>query len=184
KTEEPFFYELFFKTLGFAEGDFEGDPQKSVRTFFFSLPGDAPRREDRASAESVGMVPRQGGFLTRLVNPAALPPWLTEADVDVYAAEFARTGLRGGLNWYRNIDRNWEILAPFAGAQVTIPALYMAGDRDVVVSFRGMDQLIPNLAKFVPRLRGTNILSGCGHWIQQERADEVNAAIIEFLRSL
>ena len=60
----------------------------------------------------------------------------------------------------------------------------MAGDRDLVVSFRGMDQLIPNLAKFVPLLRGTNMLPGCGHWTQQERADEVNAAIIKFLRSL
>ncbi len=67
---------------------------------------------------------------------------------------------------------------------MTIPALYMAGDRDLVVSFRGMDQLIPNLAKFVPQLRRTIMLPGCGHWTQQERADEVNAAMIEFLRSL
>ena len=184
QNEDAIFYQLYFQNPGVAEAELERDPRITVRALLYSLSGDAPRREDRASAESVGMVPRQGGFLTRLVNPAALPPWLTEADVDVYAAEFARTGLRGGLNWYRNIDRNWEILAPFAGAQVTIPALYMAGDRDVVVSFRGMDQLITNLAKFVPRLRGTNILSGCGHWTQQERADEVNAAIIEFLRSL
>ena len=63
-------------------------------------------------------------------NRRRSPPWLTEADVDFYAAEFARTGFRGGLNWYRNIDRNWELLAPFAGAAVTVPALYIAGDRD------------------------------------------------------
>jgi pimeloyl-ACP methyl ester carboxylesterase len=156
----------------------------TVRALLYSGSGDAPRREGGASAENISMVPRQGGFLTRVLNPATLPPWLTEADVDFYAAEFARTGFRGGLNWYRNIDRNWEILAPFAGARVTIPALYMAGDRDLVVRFRGMDQLIPNLAKFVPQLRGTIMLPGCGHWTQQERADEVNAAIIEFLRSL
>ena len=59
--------------------------------------------------------------------------------------EFARTGFRGGLNWYRNIDRGWELMAPYAGALVTVPALYVAGDRDLVVAFRGMDQLIPNL---------------------------------------
>jgi pimeloyl-ACP methyl ester carboxylesterase len=119
-----------------------------------------------------------------MVDPASLPSWLTEADVDFYAGEFVRSGFRGGLNWYRNIDRNWEILGPFAGARVTVPALYMAGDRDLVVRFRGMDQLIPNLVKFVPQLRKTIMLPGCGHWTQQERAAEVNAAMIEFLRSL
>ena len=122
--------------------------------------------------------------MTAMVNPASLPPWLGEADVNFYAAEFARTGFRGGLSWYRNIDRNWELLAPFAGARVTVPALYIAGDRDLVVAFRGMDQLIPNLSKFVPQLRGTIMLPGCGHWTQQERAREVNAAMIDFLQGL
>jgi pimeloyl-ACP methyl ester carboxylesterase len=114
------------------------------------------------------MVPRHGGLLARwgthFVNPVTLPSWLTETDVDFYADEFARTGFRGGLNYYRNIDRNWELLAPFAGARVTVPALYIAGDRDPVVRFPGMDQLIPNLSKFVPELRRTIMLPGCGHW--------------------
>jgi len=98
--------------------------------------------------------------------------------------EFERTGFRGGLNWYRNIDRNWELLAPFAGAKVTVPALYMAGDRDLVVAFHGMDQVIANLANDVPQLRGKIMLPGCGHWTQQERASEVNAAMIDFLHQL
>ena len=183
QNEDAIFYQLYFQSPGVAEAEFERDPRMTVRALLYSASGDAPRREDRASAENVGMVPRQGGFLTRLLSPATLPPWLTEADVDFYGAEFKRTGFRGGLNWYRNIDRNWEILAPFAGARVTIPALYMAGDRDLVVSFRGMDQLLPNLPKFVPQLRRTIMLPGCGHWTQQERADEVNTAVIEFLRS-
>lgn len=134
------------------------------------------------------MVPRTGGFAARMAtqpaNPATLPPWLTEADIDFYAAEFARSGFRGGLNYYRNIDRNWELLAPFAGAKVTVPALYIAGDRDLVMAFRGMDQSVANLAHFVPQLRRTAILPGCGHWTQQERAAEVNATMIDFLRSL
>jgi epoxide hydrolase A/B len=67
---------------------------------------------------------------------------------------------------------------------VTVPALYIAGDRDLVVAFRGMDQLVPNLSKFVPELRGTITLPGCGHWTQQERAREVSAAMIDFLRGL
>ena len=92
--------------------------------------------------------------------------------------------LTGGMDWYRNIDRNWELLAPWAGALVTVPALYVAGDRDLVVRFRGMDQLIPNLSKFVPKLQRTIMLPDCGHWTQQERAREVNAAMLEFLKGL
>ena len=131
------------------------------------------------------MVPRKGGFLTRTIDPPALPAWLTEADIDVYAGEFARAGFRGGLNWYRNIDRNWELLAPFAGAKVTVPALYIAGDRDLVVKFPKMDQLIANLKTVRrPNLRKTIMLPGCGHWTQQERRSEVNAALIAFLREV
>ena len=62
-----------------------------------------------------------------MTNPVSLPSWVTESDIDIYAAEFTRTGFRGGINFYRNVDRSWELLAPFAGAAVTIPALYMAG---------------------------------------------------------
>jgi len=130
------------------------------------------------------MVHRERGFLGGLENPPSLPSWITEADVDFYAAEFARTGFRGGLNWYRNIDRNWELLAPFAGARVAVPALYIAGDRDVVLAFPGMQAIIGSLPTTVPQLRGTVILPGCGHWTQQERAAEVNTAMIDFLRSL
>jgi len=130
------------------------------------------------------MVPRTGGFLTRMIDPERLPSWLTEADVGFYAAEFARTGFRGGLNWYRNLDRNWELMAPFNGLRVQVPALYVAGDRDLVVRFPGAEQLIANLKTFVPELRATIMLPGCGHWTQQERAAEVNAALIEFLRNL
>jgi pimeloyl-ACP methyl ester carboxylesterase len=130
------------------------------------------------------MVPRGGGFLRGPGAPATLPEWLSERDVDFYAGEYQRTGFRGPLNWYRNIDRNWELMAPFAGARVTIPALYVAGDRDMVVAFPGMDQLLANLKRFVPALRSTLMLPGCGHWTQQERPREVNAAIIDFLRSI
>src|SRR3984957_4423088 len=93
-------------------------------------------------------------------------------------------GYRGGLNWYRNIDRNWELLAPFAGLKITVPALLVAGDRDIVLAFRGMDQVVANLSKYVPKLQKTLILPGCGHWTQQERPSEVNEAMLEFLRHL
>ena len=67
---------------------------------------------------------------------------------------------------------------------MTVPALYIAGDRDLVLAFRGMDQIIANLSKLVPQLRGTLLLPGCGHWTQQERAQEVNQAVIEFVQRL
>jgi pimeloyl-ACP methyl ester carboxylesterase len=118
------------------------------------------------------------------VNPASLPPWITEADVDIYVAQFERTGYRGGLNWYRNMDRNWELMAPFAGLKITVPALFIAGNRDLVQAFRGMDQVISNLSDHLPKLRKTVILPGCGHWTQQERPREVNDAMIEFLQQL
>jgi len=183
QTDDTLFYQLYFQTPGVAEAELERDARATVRSMLYSASGDA-RREIATPAHPIGMVPRSGGFLSRMINPTTLPSWITEADVDFYAGEFARTGFRGGLNWYRNIDRNWELLGPYAGAQVKVPALYVAGDRDLVLSFRGMDQLVPNLSKFVPQLRGTIILPGCGHWTQQERPNEVNAALIDFLRKL
>jgi pimeloyl-ACP methyl ester carboxylesterase len=161
--------------------EFERDVHHTFRNILYGGSGDAPRGD---LGRPMHMLPRDGGFLANRQNPPVLPAWLSEADIEFYAAEFACTGFRGGLNWYRNIDRNWELLAPFAGARVTVPALYIAGDRDPVVAFPGMDRLIPNLANLVPQLRGTIMLPGCGHWTQQERPNEVNAAMIEFLRGL
>jgi epoxide hydrolase A/B len=179
QTDDTIFYQLCFQAPGVAEAELEHDVGHAMRTILCSMSGDAP-----PAAGPVGMVPRQGGFLARMKDPTTLPAWLSEADVDFYVKEFSRTGFRGGLNWYRNIDRNWELLAPFAGARVMVPALYVAGDRDLVVSFPGMNRLIPNLANFVPQLRGTVMLPGCGHWTQQERAEEVNDAMVGFLRNL
>src|SRR6266545_3486324 len=172
RTDEAIFYQLYFQTPGVAEAELERDVRATMRRLAYSGSGNAPGRDN------VAMVRLGGGFLDHTTDPETLPPWLTAADIEFYALEFGRTGFRGGLNWYRNIDRNWELLAPFAGARVTVPALYVAGDRDLVVAFRGMDQLIPNLAKYVPDLRRTMMLPGCGHWTQQERADEVNSALI------
>jgi pimeloyl-ACP methyl ester carboxylesterase len=185
QTESSLFYQLYFQAPGVAEAELGRNPHDTIRRLLYSGSGDAPRDSDNTLGDSApGMVPRTGGLLARTVDSPTLPAWLTEADVDFYAGEFARTGFRGGLNWYRNIDRNWELLAPFSGAKVTAPALYMAGDRDVVVRFPGADQLIANLKLFVPNLTKTIMLPGCGHWTQQERASEVNAALIAFLREV
>jgi pimeloyl-ACP methyl ester carboxylesterase len=178
------FYQLYFQAPGIAEAELEADARVSLRKILYSGSGDVPRRNPGGSGGLVGMVPRTGGFLTRMPDPDKLPPWLSPADIDFYAQQFENSGFRGGLNWYRNIDRNWELMAPYAGASVTVPALYMAGDLDLVVAFPRMKEVIADLARYIPQLRGTVMLPGCGHWTQQERAGEVNKAMIEFLRGL
>jgi pimeloyl-ACP methyl ester carboxylesterase len=184
QTPEAIFYQLYFQNPGVAEAEFERDTSTSMRRFLVSGSGDAPRREGGPRV-APGMVLRGGRFLDAFQVPEGeLPGWLKQADVDFYAAEFKVAGYRGGLNWYRNIDRNWELLAPFKGAKVTVPALYMAGERDLVVKFPGMDKLLSSLKDFVPDLRKTIMLPGCGHWTQQERPHEVNAAMLEFLKKL
>ena len=184
QTAEAHFYQLYFQEPGVAEAELEQDPRASVRKMLYWGSGVAKRSPSAADQAGPGMVPRDGGFLTGREDPAELPPWLAESDVDFYAGEFARTGFRGGLNWYRNIDRSWELLAPWSGAKVTVPALYMAGDRDLVVAFSGKDKLVPALKQWVPGLREAVMLPGCGHWTQQERPAEVNAAMLRFLKSL
>jgi pimeloyl-ACP methyl ester carboxylesterase len=176
-------YQSYFQFPEVAEADLEHDVRFTVRTFLCS--GDAPNSAINVDpAGHVFMVPREAGVMENLVDPTSLPPWLTEADVEVYVEQFERTGFRGGLNWYRNMDRNWELLAPFAGLKITVPALLVAGDRDIALAFRGMDQVISELPKNVPKLQKTLILPGCGHWTQQERRQEVNKAMLEFLRQL
>jgi pimeloyl-ACP methyl ester carboxylesterase len=184
QNAEASFYQLYFQAPGVAEAELQADVRISLAKILFSGSGDVPRRNPGGPSPGVGMVPRAGGFLTRMPSPESLPAWLSDADLDFYVQQFKHCGFRGGLNWYRNIDRNWELMAPYAGASVTVPALYMAGDLDLVVSSPRMKEVIADLARYIPQLRGTIMLPGCGHWTQQERAAEVNQAIIEFLRGL
>jgi pimeloyl-ACP methyl ester carboxylesterase len=181
QTDDAVFYQLHFQAPGVADAELEHDVRASIQGLLIRVSGDAP-----AGTPVFSMVPRVGGLRAtgHAPLPASLPAWLTEADVDYYIGEFSQTGFRGGLNWYRNIDRNWELLAPFAGAKVTVPALYVVGDRDLVLSFPGAKELVANLTTFVPHLRQTIILPGCGHWTQQERPEAVNTAMIDFLRGL
>jgi pimeloyl-ACP methyl ester carboxylesterase len=189
EAPDAIFYQRYFQAPGVAEAELEQDVRATIRSVMLSVSGEAPRRSDGgAAADNFSMVPRAGGLRGRIVeamrDPAPLPAWITEADIDYYASEFTRSGFRGGLNWYRNIDCNWELLAPFAGARVAIPALHVVGERDLVLGFPGAEDLVANLSRFVPALRETIILPGCGHWTQQERPREVNDAMLRFLNGL
>ncbi len=174
------FYMAYFQQPGVAEAELERDVRTTMRMLLYSVSGDAPA--DRAEAQPV--VPQGGGFLDIMLAPETLPAWLTEQDIDYYTSEFERTGFSGGLNWYRTIDKSWELTAAWTGALVRPPALYIAGERDLVVNFPGMRELIANLPAFVPQLKETLLLPGCGHWTQQERPAEVNATLLEFLKDL
>ena len=179
RTDDAIWYQLYFQEPGVAEAEYDRNARVVFHAGKISISGDA-----LPGTRPFGMVPRQGRPFRWDAPAPPLPQWLTEGDVDFYTAEFTRTGFRGGLNWYRNIDRNWELLAPFDGLKVAVPAFYLAGDRDPVIKFPGMDRHIADLANFVPQLRRAIILPGCGHITQEERAAEVNAALIDFLRSL
>jgi len=178
RTEKQRFYQLYFQTPGVAEAELEKDVHNAIKTTLFALSGDAPV-EDPAS---LAMLPSEGGWLDGKPTTQSLPKWLTDNDIEFYVEEFKRTGFGGGLNWYRNIDRNWELLAPWSGAKVQVPALYVVGDRDGVYRSPNWNHLIPSLKQFVPLLRETIVLKGCGHWTQQERAKDVNNALLEFLK--
>lgn len=184
QTDDELFYTLYFQAPGVAEKEFERDIHFTIHNLLFSASGDAgPRKDNDDTPNPFGMVSRSKGLLASLPNPS-LPSWLTEEDLDVYTKAFTATGFYGGLNYYRNLDRNCELLHCFRGMKVTIPALYIVGDRDVGLSIPGMRQIISDMSNLVPMLRQTIILPDCGHWAQQERPQEVSSTIISFLQSI
>jgi len=111
-------------------------------------------------------------------EPQTLPAWLTEADLDYCTQVFVRTGFRGALNRYRNLDRDWEELSRLGELKVEQPVLFIGGERDSAVRFGNIEAMKAAL----PKLRKVALLPGCGHWTQQERPAEVNSEIIDFLR--
>jgi arylsulfatase len=173
------FYIVYFQKTGVADTEMARDVRTTFLRLLYSVSGDCP-----GAGEEPPVVPEGKTFVEALQEPASLPAWLTQSDLDYYVAEFERTGFTGGLNWLRTIDLSWEQMAAYQGAHVQPPALYIAGDRDHVPHFPGMNMLLPRLKSLIPNLRQTLMLPGCGHWTQQERPSDVNAAILEFLGGL
>ena len=110
--------------------------------------------------------------------------WLSEQELAEYAADFRRSGFRGGFNWYRNIHRNWELLSAFIHAVIRQPAMFVAGERDGVLRMPAMQSAVDNIKQLLPGVRRSEIIPGAGHWIQQEAPQEVNALLLEFLKEL
>lgn len=171
--QDNFFYILYFQEPGVAEAEFEADVRASMRTILAGVAG-----FDTAAAAA--LTKKKGDrFLTGISQPDTLPGWLTEEDVDYFTAAFKKTGFRGGLNRYRNMDRDWEQLPELADKKIEQPAMFLTGDKDPVKAFAPMDAMKPA----VPGLREVVEIPG-GHWIQQEQPELVNEALIKFLNSL
>ena len=174
------FYIEYFQQPGRAEAELEQDVRRWLLGFYFSISGDAPKAV--AGSGTVGTIPHGARMSDRFSFPDTMPAWLTDEDLDVYAGEFERTGFSGGLNRYRNVDRDWEDLTAFRGRPIEVPALFVGGSKDGPTIW-GM----PSIERFpdtLPRLHRSVILDGCGHWTQQERPAEVNEALLDFLAAL
>lgn len=172
------FYMQYFQQPGVAEAEFERDVEQSIRRIHFSGSGDAPERA------TFGMVEPGKGFLGSTVDPQTLPAWLSAEDVAYYAGEFRRAGFRGGLNWYRNLRRSAELMAPWRGCVLRQPSMFVAGSRDGVLRFPASKKQIDAFPSTLTGLRGCHILEGAGHWIQRERAAQVNELLLGFLATL
>jgi pimeloyl-ACP methyl ester carboxylesterase len=171
------FYQLYFQEAGVAESELEEDVRASMLKLLYAGSGDAPPEESFRFVFDRGQ-----RFIDAHVLPHRLPPWLTEADLEYFTGEFARTGFRGGLNWYRNLDRDYELLAPLANAKIEQPTLFLAGEKDVCITmyrdaYDGLEQTVPGLI-------GKQLLAGAGHWVQQERPRDVNDLLLAFLRAV
>ena len=169
---DNFFYILYFQEPGVADAEMDADPHRALLRMLGGM------RAPRDDAEAMRMLtPGPEGFIERLAEPESLPAWLSEAELDHYVSEFSRTGFTGALNWYRNFESNWLIMGNPCAETISVPALFVGGTDDPVLKFTKT-----NRAHEVVRGPYREVmLDGAGHWIQQERPDEVNAELLAFL---
>ena len=142
----PGYYMLHFQTPGVADAELAADPRATFRRLLSATSGGAP--------PPLPVVEPGSGFLDFLPEPDTLPAWLTEQDLDTYVDEYRDRGFTGGLNWYRNLDRSWELTAAWHGAPITGPALYLAGEQDLVIAGVPPTRLVDSLRHTLPDLRG------------------------------
>ena len=169
---DNFFYMLYFQQPGPADTELDADPGRSLRRMLGGMR--APK--DEASALRM-LAAGPEGFIDRLPEPDRLPDWLTAAELDHYVTEFSRTGFTGALNWYRNYERNWEITAHPAAETISAPSLFVGGTDDPVLAFTRTDRA----REVVVGPYRQVLLDGAGHWIQQERPEEITAELLAFL---
>jgi len=178
------YYRLFFQEPGVAEADFEKDVRRSMLGVLYSISGDVIKDGYHSSGWD-GHFPQGQTMTEQFIIPETLPEWLSEEDLNFYVQEHSASGFTGGFNWYRNIKRLPGIVAPFIDKTIDQPSLYMYGEHDLIAG---------NTADAIASMRtgqtGLTDLRGCvefpgaGHWLQQERAEGVNAELVKFLQGL
>jgi pimeloyl-ACP methyl ester carboxylesterase len=172
---DSFFYMVYFQDPGVADAELGADPARTMGRLYAGA-----TMSDDATPDPSFLANDGRGFVDRIPEPDRLPDWLTQAELDHYVAEFTRTGYTGAINWYRNLDRNWESTEELADAHVRMPSLFIGGSRDPVLV------MAPPAAgaAFLDDHRGDVIVDGPGHWVHQEQPDPVNAALLDFLDGL
>jgi pimeloyl-ACP methyl ester carboxylesterase len=191
------FYQEYFSLPGdVAAREVEEDLRAWITAGLYSMSADRPLPPELAGVDLTSLppdmlrlfvrgamcVPRGSTFAGLLQAPDKLPDWLTEEDLDFYVAEFEHGGITAPLRWYRNNELNWEALSQYHGTRVTVPALFIGGDRDVATIWS--QEAITRASEMVTDLRGSIILHNCGHWIMQEQPEAVNKELLVFLQSL
>jgi len=160
-----------------AHRDLEADPATTLRKLFFAYDGATP-----AERRSTGFMPEGVSLLDSIDDAATLPPWMSQDHFQEYVDAFAAAGFDGPLNWYRALDLNWSLTAFVQDQRIAVPALFVVGENDPVRHYAGRQEA--TMKDWVPKLARMEVLPGAGHWIQQERADAVNALLLDFLAGL
>lgn len=171
------FYQAALRSPG-ADEFLMLDVRSSLLKGLYSLSGDAEEQDRWSPVRD----PAVRGAASIAKMPPKMPSWLSEKDLDFLEGEYRRAGFTGGLNYYRNMDRNWALTPFLDGAKILQPTLFIAGDRDPVIEF--LRDEYESLSTNIPNLRKRVLLPGVGHWTQQERPQEVNRLLIEFLQEL
>ena len=185
ETADTEFYVKYFQHEGKAEAEFDADVDTTLRKILYAASGDAgPRGPGDKTPNPFGVVQHSRGLLGPLPLLAHLPQWIDEADIQAFTAAFRASGFRGGLNYYRNMDRNWRDQAALVGLKVKVPALFMVGERDTGLAMPGMQDIIKTMPELVPELRGVIRVPSAGHWLPQEEPEVFNARLIDFLKTL
>ena len=171
----PDFYMIYFLQPGPADAELDADPGKFLRKVYFTNSGDRPggQPEMRVGAD--------GTLMSALDEPDGPMAWFDEDEIAFYAEQFGRTGFTPALDTYRSLHRGWELRAAWADLDVTVPALTIYGDQDIVMRFPGMPECMAAQPMLLPQGEEPVCLPGCGHWPQRERPDHVNATLLAFL---
>jgi pimeloyl-ACP methyl ester carboxylesterase len=174
---DAFLYILYFQEPGVAERELDADLRRTLGATLYGLSGDIPRDQFRFFA------PEATCFFDVVRDLPGPLDWLSDPDLDAYVDSFSHHGtFSGGINWYRNIDRNWELLAPFAGRKVEQPALFIGAEHDVI--FGQTPERVLATRAAVPNLRDPVWVPDCGHWIAQEAPETVNRLLLDFFGSV